>query len=277
VTGFRQGLFFPPFDALADPELVARVAAAAETAGWDGVFLWDHLLYAEPVREILDPWICLAAIAMATTTITIGPMVTPLPRRRPAVVARQAMTLDRLSHGRLVLGLGLGDDGGVGELSRFGEELDATVRGRSLTEGLDVLTGLLAGEPVHHRGPQYTADGVTFLPRPWRPEGIPIWLAARWPNQPPLRRAAGHGGVVMIQLTDPAQLVDLRERLVNAGADLDRFDIVIVGKPGDDPGPWAEAGATWLLTQLGPYHLDLDEVLAVATAGPLPAGVSPSS
>jgi alkanesulfonate monooxygenase SsuD/methylene tetrahydromethanopterin reductase-like flavin-dependent oxidoreductase (luciferase family) len=271
MRDLKRGLFFPAFDALADPELVARVAAEAEEAGWDGVFLWDHLLYNEPVREILDPWICLAAVAVATTRITIGPMVTPLTRRRPAVVARQAVTLDRLSHGRLVLGFGLGDNGGVGELSRFGEELDARVRGRRLTEGLDVLTGLMAGELVHHRGPHYTADGVTFLPRPQRPDGIPIWLAARWPNQPPLRRAAAHDGVVMIQLTDPTQLVELRERLLSAGADMERFDIVIVMPPGEDPGPWAAAGATWLLTQLGPYHLDLDEVRAVAAAAPVGA------
>ena len=119
----RRGLFLPPFDVLADPALVAELAAEAEEAGWDGVFVWDHLLYADPVREIADPWICCAAIAVATSRIQLGPMVTPLSRRRPQVLARQAASLDRLSGGRLVLGFGLGDDGRVGELSRFGEEV----------------------------------------------------------------------------------------------------------------------------------------------------------
>ena len=135
----RRGLFLPPFDALADPVLLADLAADAEEAGWDGVFLWDHLLYAEPVTEISDPWTCCAAIAVRTTRLQFGPMVTPLTRRRPQVLARQAATLDRLSGGRLVLGFGLGDDGGVGELSRFGEELDARVRAARLDEGLGLL------------------------------------------------------------------------------------------------------------------------------------------
>jgi alkanesulfonate monooxygenase SsuD/methylene tetrahydromethanopterin reductase-like flavin-dependent oxidoreductase (luciferase family) len=269
-SSVRRGLFFPPFDALADPALLATVAAEAEAAGWDGVFLWDHLLYADPVVEILDPWICLAAMAVATRRIQLGPMVTPLPRRRPPVVARQALTLDRLSKGRLVLGFGLGDDGGIGELSRFGEELDPVVRGRQLTEGLEVLTGLLGGGHVDHRGPHYTAGDVTFRPGATRPGGIPIWLAARWPNRPPLRRAVHYDGVFAIQVTTPDQVVELRRTVAAEGADLSDFEVVVQLGPDDDPAPWAEAGVTWMLAQLGPYHLDADQVLAVARAGPRP-------
>jgi alkanesulfonate monooxygenase SsuD/methylene tetrahydromethanopterin reductase-like flavin-dependent oxidoreductase (luciferase family) len=111
----RSGLFFPLFDDLADPMLVARLSAEAEEAGWDGVFVWDHIRWREPVVDVADPWITLAAIASTTQAIRIGPMVTPLARRRPAKVARETATLDRLSEGRLIMGVGLGSD-------RFGHE-----------------------------------------------------------------------------------------------------------------------------------------------------------
>ena len=137
----RHGLFLPPFDALANPDLLVELALDAEQSGWDGFFLWDHLKYGTRVRDILDPYICLTAVAAATSSMELGVMVTPLVRRRPAVVARQAVTLDHVSHGRLILGFGLGDDY-VGELSSFGDEVDAKVRGQMLSEGLEVLTEL---------------------------------------------------------------------------------------------------------------------------------------
>ena len=84
----QQGLFFPAFDGVADPHRLVELAQIAESAGWDGVFLWDHLLYSGGVTKILDPYISLAAIASATSTIQLGAMVTPLNRRRPQVVAR---------------------------------------------------------------------------------------------------------------------------------------------------------------------------------------------
>jgi len=264
----RQGIFVPPFDELANPERLAQLAHDAEASGWDGIFLWDHLLYSDPVVEILDPYICLAAMAVATTTIQLGPMVTPLVRRRPAVVARQALTLDLLSHGRLVLGFGIGGDGRKGELSSFGDETDAVRRGRALDEGLEVLTGLLSGRAVHHDGPFYRADGVTFLPTPQRPGGIPIWLAARWPNRAPIRRAAKYQGLFIIEMDDPSDVAALRQLLVDAGADLDGFDIVVNAKVDDDPRPWAEAGVSWLLRQFGPFGLNFDEVAEAVSHGP---------
>ncbi|MGD0439005.1 MAG: LLM class flavin-dependent oxidoreductase [Acidimicrobiales bacterium] len=265
----RRALFLPAFDGLADPDRLVHLAVQAEFAGWDGFFLWDHLLYAEPVRDILDPYVCLAAIAQATSRIQLGPLVTPLVRRRPAVVARQAVTLDLLSHGRLVLGFGIGDDGGPpGELSAFGEILDAAARGRALSEGLAILTGLFSGEKVHHEGEFFRAADISFSPTPWGPGGIPIWLAARWPNRAPIRRAARFQGVVVIQMTRPADVAKLREQLREAGADLEHFEIVVVASGGEDASAWAEAGVTWLLTQLGPYRLNFDEALEVVAAGP---------
>jgi alkanesulfonate monooxygenase SsuD/methylene tetrahydromethanopterin reductase-like flavin-dependent oxidoreductase (luciferase family) len=275
----RRGVYIAPFDGLASPVALAELSVAAEAAGWDGVFIWDHLLYSDPVRELSDPWICLAAIADRTERIALGPMVTPLARRRPQVVARQAATLDRLSGGRLVLGFGLGDDGRDGELSRFGEELDPRRRAAMLSEGLAVLSGLLSGERVEHRGEHYAADGVTFEPRPARAGGIPIWLAARWPYRRPVRRAAAYDGLFTIGLTAPGDLATLVGEVTELrGPRAGRFEFVVDLPHGEDPEPWARAGATWVLTCFGPWDLDLhaptvlDEVGAVVAAGPAGRG-----
>ena len=281
--GLRRGLSLPPFDALASPRTVGELGAAAEAAGWDGVFVWDHLFYADPVRAVADPWTCLSAIALATSKIVLGPMVTPLPRRRPQVVARQAVSLDHLCEGRLILGLGLGGDGPQGELSSFDEEPDARRRGAMLTEGLELLCGLLSGERVEHRGEHYVADGVTFLPRPYRESGIPIWLASRWPNRAPVRRSAHYDGLFTIDLETPENLVTLFEWVAAERADPapaersgradpadDRpFELVVHGRPGEDPEPWARAGATWHITEFGAFDLDLAAVRAVIEAGPV--------
>ena len=265
----RRGLFLPPFDALADPVLLADLAVEAERAGWDGVFVWDHLLYSEPVREIADPWICCAAIAVRTSRLLFGPMVTPLTRRRPQVLARQAATLDRLSGGRLVLGFGLGDDGRVGELSRFGEEVDARVRAARLDEGLELLRRLLSGGDVDHDGAHFAARGVRFLPAVERPGGIPIWIGGRWPNAAPLRRAARYDGAFVISVPEPDDLATVRRTVAEARAtSAAPFDLVVELPAGADPAPWAAAGATWVLTRLGPYELDVDEVVRVVRAGP---------
>jgi alkanesulfonate monooxygenase SsuD/methylene tetrahydromethanopterin reductase-like flavin-dependent oxidoreductase (luciferase family) len=263
----RHGLFLPPFDTLANPDLLVELAIDAERSGWDGFFLWDHLKYGSRVRDILDPYICLSAIAAATSTMELGVMVTPLVRRRPAVLARQAVTLDHVSHGRVILGFGIGDDF-AGELSSFGDEVDAKVRGQMLTEGLEVLTDLMSGEPVNHEGEFYRASEVRYLPVAVRPGGIPIWLAARWPNPAPLRRAAKYQGVFVIGLSDPADIAELRRRLSESGADLEHFDIVVLGAVGDDVSAWDEVGVTWRLAQIGPFEIEFAAVREAVLAGP---------
>lgn len=265
----RRGLFVAPFDALAEPTVLAELAVDAEAAGWEGFFVWDHLLYAEPVRAIADPWISCAAVAAATSRILLGPMVTPLSRRRPQVLARQAVSLDRLSGGRLVLGFGLGDDGAVGELSRFGELTDSRRRAAALDEGLEVLAGLLSGERVDHDGEHATARGVRFLPTPVRPEGIPVWIAGRWPNDPPLRRAARHDGAFLISVPAPDALGAVLDRVGALRPASDpRFDLVVDLQPDDDPAPWGAAGATWVLTRVGPHDIDLEATRRLVRAGP---------
>lgn len=266
----RRGLFVAPFDALADPRVVGDLAARAEAAGWDGFFVWDHLQYGERVTAIADVWTCCAAVAMRTERMLLGPMVTPLARRRPQVLARQAASLAVLSGGRFVLGLGLGDDW-VGEFSAFGDEPDPPTRGRMLDEGLEVLTGLLSGGPVDHDGSHYTAREARFHPAP----AVPIWLAARFGNRAPLRRAARHDGLFVIGLHGPDDLDrvlgDVEEHRPRPG-----FDLVIDLQPEQDPAPWADRGASWVLTRVGPFDIDLAAVERLVGEGPRTPGRGPS-
>ena len=200
MTQLHSALWLPIFDELADPAVVARLAAEAEEAGWQGVFVWDHLRWRAPVRDVADPWITLTAIAVATERVRFGPMITPLARRRPAKVARETATLDRLSGGRLTLGVGLGSDRFGGELSATGEELDDRRRGQQLDESLAILTAAWSGEPVHHHGEHYTVDDFQFLPRPVQRPGVPVWAAGFPGNMKPLRRAARLDGFFPVNL-----------------------------------------------------------------------------
>jgi len=264
----RHALFLPPFDELADPVLLARIAGEAEQAGWDGLFLWDHVAYLAPVVDIADPWVALAAVACATERLRLGPMVTPLPRRRPVKLAREVATLDRLSGGRLTLGVGIAGDGS-GELSGTGEQLDARVRGEMLDEGLEVLAAAWSGEPVHHRGRHYVLDGITVRPTPLQRPGPPVWVAARHGNPAPLRRAARHDGVFPIGLEQPDQLRELVaqvQRLRSPGAG--PFDVAAGGRPGTDPRPYAAAGATWWMVSFPAYGVRADTVRGVLRDGP---------
>ena len=258
----RRGLFVAPFDPLADPRVVGDLAAAAEAAGWDGFFVWDHVQYGERVAEIADVWTCCAAVAMRTERLLFGPMVTPLARRRPQVLARQAASLAVLSGGRFVLGLGLGDDW-VQEFSAFGDEPDPRVRGRMLDEGLEVLTALLSGSAVDHEGIHYAAREVCF--RPSAP--VPIWLAGRFGNRPPMRRAARHDGFFVIGLHGPEDLDEVIAGLAAHGPS-PGFEVVVDLQPEQDPNEWLDRGASWVLTRIGPFDLDLGEVRRIVEAGP---------
>ncbi len=198
----RSALWVPPFGDLADPAVVPRLAAEAEEAGWHGVFLWDHLCWRAPVRPVADPWITLAAAATATELLRLGPMVTPLARRQQAKVARETVTLDWLSGGRLTLGVGLGSDRFGGELSATGEQLDDRRRGQMLDEALEILTAAWSGHSVHHHGEHYTVNGVQFLPQPVR-QRVPVWVAGFPGKIRPLRRAARYDGFFPVNLEPP--------------------------------------------------------------------------
>lgn len=248
----RRGLFLAPFDELSDPRALIEEAVAAEAGGWDGVFLWDHIVYRAPVRAVLDPWVALSAIAAHTERVRLGPMVTPLSRRRVQKLARETITLDHLSRGRLTLGVGLGSDNS-GELEPYGEVTDPRERARLLDEGLARLVSFWSGE---------------FEPRPVQEPRIPVWVAARWPNRRPVRRALAWDGLFPIELPGPDALAELageieRDRPAENGP----FDLVIEIDPGEDPAPWADAGATWVLTGFG-RQPRLDAVREAIAAGP---------
>ena len=266
----RSGLWLPLFEELADPAMVARLAAEAEAAGWHGVFVWDHLRWAAPVRRVADPWITLTAIAIATESIWFGPMITPLARRRPVKVARETVTLDRLGGGRLVLGVGLGDDRFGRELSATGEEVDDRRRSRMLDESLEVLTGAWSGEPVHHHGEHYTVADFEFLPTPHRHAGIPVWVGGMAGRGKPLRRAARYQGYVPVNLAHPDELAEAVATLQNlrGGGRDTTYDIVVGLPPEIDPQPFARVGATWWLTEFDPASVTVDRVRGVIREGP---------
>jgi alkanesulfonate monooxygenase SsuD/methylene tetrahydromethanopterin reductase-like flavin-dependent oxidoreductase (luciferase family) len=233
----RRGIYLAPFGELADPRRVARLAARAEERGFDGVFLWDHVRYSPPVREVADPWVALSAVACATERVRLGPLVTPPARRRVHKLSREAVTLDHLSAGRLVLGLGLGSDR-HGELTPFGDTADGAERARLLDAALARLQAYWSGE---------------LEPVPVQRPRIPLWLAARWPNRRPVRRAAAYDGLFPVELPGPDALAELAAEVhelrdPSAGP----FDLVVTNGAGADLGPWAEAGATWCLTGFGP-------------------------
>ena len=271
----RSGLFVPLFDELADPAIVARLSAEAEEAGWDGVFVWDHVRWREPVVDVADPQITLAAVATATERIRLGPMVTPLARRRPVKVARETATLDRLSGGRLTLGVGLGSDQFGSEYSITGEELDDRRRAGMLDEALEILRAAWSGEPVHHRGEHYTVDGMRFLPRPVQRPGVPVWVAGFYGKPRPLRRAVRHQGFFPVNLENPDQLAEIVSDLAalrrEEGRDAtEPYDIVAALPPGSDPTPYAAAGATWWLVDFPWDAVSVDQVRGVIRDGPAP-------
>ncbi|WP_219503657.1 LLM class flavin-dependent oxidoreductase [Nonomuraea ceibae] len=258
----RWGLYLPPFGELADPRVLAELGAQAEAAGFDGVFLWDHVVRPErPGLEVGDAWIGLAAIAAATRRVIIGTRITPLSRRRPQVVARQGVALDQLSGGRFVLGAGLGSDRS-GELSRLGEETDPRVRAAMLDEGLEVIRRCWSGEPVSYEGRHYKVDGLTFRPAP-RPR-VPIWVAAQSVRRGPLRRAARFDG--LCPETGPDGLVEMLGVVREHRQSLEGFEVAVSAPPGADPDPYRRAGATWWLVQ-APAVSTADEVAAIIETG----------
>jgi alkanesulfonate monooxygenase SsuD/methylene tetrahydromethanopterin reductase-like flavin-dependent oxidoreductase (luciferase family) len=260
----KHALSLPIFGQLADPRAVARIAAEAEEAGWDGVFVWDHVSYRAPVEAIADPWVTLAAIACATSAVRIGPMVTPVPRRRPVKLARELATLDQLSGGRVTFGAGIGGDGS-GELSGTGEELDDRVRGAMLDEGLEVLTQAFGGDVLQHRGPHYVADGFALRPAPLQ-SPLPIWVAVRYGRLKPLLRAARYQGVFPIEIDHPDKLAETLAALQRPAGP---YDVAVGAQDDTDPRPYQAVGATWWMRGFSPYDVSEAQVRAVLKAGPL--------
>ena len=247
----KRGIDVAPFGELADPLVLAGLAVAAEERGWDGFFVWDHITYRPPVRAVADPWVSLAAVACVTSRVRIGPMITPLSRRRVHKVARETVTLDILSSGRLTFGVGLGSDRN-GELEPFGEVSDPRERARLLDRGLAELSRYWAGD---------------FEPAPVQQPRIPVWVAGEWPNRRPLQRALRWDGYFPIGLPSPDALAELTTEIGPERPEGGAFDVIVELPTGQDPGPWERAGATWAMTDFGRQPTQAG-VRAVIEAGP---------
>ena len=265
----RHGIFLPPFGPFGDPAILVDLAVAAEGTGWDGFFLWDHLMHRVD-GPYVDAWIVLAAVAARTDRVRIGPLITPLSRRRPWKLAREAVSLDHLSHGRLVLGVGIGTDHSR-EFSAFGEPSDVRTRAELLDEGLDIVTQLWTGEPVHSSGRHFHVDGARFLPRPLQQPRIPIWCGAHWPNRPPLRRAARYDGVVPIGDLPPEAVTDLLSDVAQHRTSQEPFDVAVASWTATAaPHEYESAGATWWLEAFQP-ETPLETAQTAIERGPTPA------
>jgi alkanesulfonate monooxygenase SsuD/methylene tetrahydromethanopterin reductase-like flavin-dependent oxidoreductase (luciferase family) len=268
----RFGVSLPCFGNGVDAAVVAEWATVAEAAGWDGFFLWDHLFaFSDGPVDVVDPWISLTAAACATSRIRLGTLVTPLPRRRPVVVARQTVTLDRLSGGRLTLGVGTGAF--PFEWDYVGEESDHRLRGEMLDEHLELLDRLWTGGPVHHQGRHYRTAGpdwsaICYPPPVQRPR-IPVWVGGTWPGTRPFDRAARWDGVVPMRWEGQWEVADtaaVAARMRELRGSLAGFDIAIPGEAvSSDPArrelhaAHADAGATWWVEAVHPWRDDLSD------------------
>ncbi len=259
----KFGIYLPNFGPFGDARALANLARDAESSGWDGFFIWDHISGSS--LPFVDPWVGLTAVAISTRTIRFGTTVTPLPRRRPWKVAREAVSIDQLSGGRLILGVGIGL--GQAEWDDLGEQSDLVKRGAMLDEALSVITGLWSGGPFSYEGEYYHVRQAHFLPRPVQQPRIPIWVGGFWPNKGPFRRAARWDGVFPLfkAETEAQELAQLGEaaaymrgiRNVNQP-----LDIICTGvTPGEDKTQAGKIikqrealGGTWWLEAIAPYR-----------------------
>jgi alkanesulfonate monooxygenase SsuD/methylene tetrahydromethanopterin reductase-like flavin-dependent oxidoreductase (luciferase family) len=275
------GIYTPNFGAELTPRILADLAAEAEEYGWDGFFIWDHIVYSR--RQLLplyNPWVCLAGIAMQTERIRIGTTVTPIARRRPWQLARETVTLDHLSNGRLVLSVGTGDPD-EDDYGTFGEPTDRKVRAAMLDEGLEILLGLWSGKPFSFQGKYYEVNKVSFLPTPIQTPHIPIWVGGLWPNKRPFRRAARWNGAFPINrdgpyTPPPDTLREIKGYLDEHRQEETPFDLVIMGAtPGNDlkvarkkVSKYSDTGLTWWMESLFRWRNSTDGMRKRIQQGP---------
>ncbi len=265
----------PNFGRWADPLEFASFARSVEDAGWDGISLWDHILV-EDRLEVADPWVLLAAAAMVTDRIKLITMVTPVPRRHPWKLSRECVSLDLLSGGRLILGVGSGWPTDP-EFTRFHGPEDLRIRAEMLDEGLQILTGLWTGDPYEFHGKHFELESVTFQPTPMQQPRIPIWVAAMWPRRRPVRRAAQWDGIAPIFYSfeddeysepTPEQVRELADYAALHRTSDSALDISIAGDP-RRAGEYAEAGVTWWRDGWMPWvGIEQDDWIATVLNGP---------
>jgi alkanesulfonate monooxygenase SsuD/methylene tetrahydromethanopterin reductase-like flavin-dependent oxidoreductase (luciferase family) len=270
----KYGVTMPPIGPFSDPNTLSDLAVEAEAAGWDGFFIWDHNIYFSPyepkvpMHPFVDPWIALAAIAIKTNRVHLGPMITSLARRRPWKVARETVSLDLLSHGRFIMGVGLGAPADL-DFGVFGEATDDKLRARRMDEGLTILNGLWSGEPFSFQGEFFNISEVTFLPKPVQQPRIPVWIGGGW-NTPAAARRAAQWDAFFPQkwrhLLSVEEWRGIIERVEQHRTSATPIDLIQSGRtPGEDRAqaaaivaPFAEMGLTWWIEHVDPWRFGLD-------------------
>jgi alkanesulfonate monooxygenase SsuD/methylene tetrahydromethanopterin reductase-like flavin-dependent oxidoreductase (luciferase family) len=269
--------FVMPSGSAAD---AAALAVEAERAGWDGFFAW------EPTWGV-DAWVALTAAAMKTSTIRLGTMVTPLPKRKPWEVASQAATLDNLSGGRVILSVGLGAPDP--RFWIFEDDPGRKIRAEMMDEGLDLLALMWRGEAFTYEGKHFHSKLAEMMipPPSTQQPRIPVWVVGLWPAPRSMRRSARWDGWLPnfktpgagVDRPDREQLIEgvawLREERARQGLSMDGYEVIMEGntEPGEaaneEVQAWADAGATWWLEA----NWQVDQATAVEwSSGRLRAG-----
>jgi alkanesulfonate monooxygenase SsuD/methylene tetrahydromethanopterin reductase-like flavin-dependent oxidoreductase (luciferase family) len=274
----KFGIYAPNFGKIfGNPKLVTKLAIKAEKSGWDGFFLWDHIIYTEGFPNTVDPFIALTSVAENTEKIHIGTTVTPLPRRRPWKLARETVTLDILSEGRLILGIGLG---GPSEFSIMNEETNLRVMAQMADEQLEILNGLWSGEEFSYTGKHYKIDKVIFLPRPVQRPRIKLWGAGTWPKKGPFKRAAKLDGVIPLSVDytnplTPEDYCNMIEYLKNHDLCYP-YDIVKISfniPEGNDKKrtilDFQDAGVNWWLELVSDWTGSYEKIKDIIMQGPI--------
>lgn len=268
----KFGLYCPTFGDYSDPRYLVELAQLAESSGWNGFFIWDHILLTGSGLPVADATTTLAAIAASTNKINFGPMVTPVPRRRPWKLAKELITLDHLSKGRLILGAGIGSPDW--EYTLFGEDPSLQIRAEKLNEGLEIIAKMCAGNRFSHSGNQYTVLEEEVGPGSVQKPRIPTWIAGTYGNKAPFRRAARWDGVFPLkmdvdELRKPSdsvrnwpstwmsttQLAEVVDYIKKRRGSLNGFEVACSGSTLGDSDSVAsekaqefeESGATWWL------------------------------
>lgn len=255
-----------------DLRTIGDLTEEAEAAGWDGLFISDAMAIAVkdfPDFDFFDPWVGLAVMATRSERLRIGTIITPVPRRRPWKLARETLSIDHLSNGRLILGVGLGAAEHDGGFFKVGEPMELKVRAELLDEGLSVLTGLWTGKPFSFGGEHYQVNEMSMVPPPVQSPRIPIWVPGVWQKRKSMERALRWDGIIpqkhksMSRMTAP-EIRELKRYVDEHRPPGSPFDIIAGGETvGSNRAgavrkvrPFIKAGATWWLESKWTFSSD---------------------
>lgn len=260
-----------------DASLLIELAEMAEESGWEGFFLWDHI-GGGGNSPTLDPWLCLGAIAGRTKSMRLGTMITPLARRRPQKVAREIVTLDQISRGRAVLGVGLGDLVNK-DFKPFGDESSPRRRAEMLDESLEIITGLQSGKPFSFYGEHYQISNTLFKPEPIQRPRVPVWVSAHWSFPRPLKRAARWDGLLPRGWKEPVtpevirkmKGIVFKQRVSDAPFDIIKYGLTNGKDFAKDRAlvdTYEKVGVTWWIEEIFTSRGTLKQIQQRISVGP---------